>query len=288
MNLLRFIALLLCLHFLAETTHAQPIIVTDMLFAGETSTFCPTTPDVNQVNILVTSADTDVDFFLNPPSDCITYTALRPGIDSALIEACSSSVCDTFLLIVTVNASSLLPVLQSDAGEIVSGGRLILPLLENDQPNGAITDFGLLSEGQSLGASLQLDFSLSYFAPLDRCGFTDQLSYFVCTSNGCDTASVTVTVTCPEIIIYNAVSPNGDGLNEVFFIEGISSFPNAELYIFNAQGSEVYRSTGYRNDWSGNTADSRLLPSGTYYYRLRLNSELRPNGEFSGIIELQR
>ena len=77
-------------------------------------------------------------------------------------------------------------------------------------------------------------------------------------------------------------------MNEVFFIEGISSFPNAELYIFNAQGSEVYRSTGYRNDWSGNTADSRLLPSGTYYYRLRLNSELRPNGEFSGIIELQR
>jgi gliding motility-associated-like protein len=288
MTLLRFIAALMFALTVPFNLSAQLTEITDELVTGETASYCPNAADSLTIDILTSSFDADVDFFVAPPGDCINYTALRPGRDTALLKVCSINGCDTVRLIVTVAVSGLPPVLQNDVGQVNSGLRLIVNLLANDQIFAPITEYGLLEEGQSIEANMQSDYSLSYFAPLESCGFSDALRYYVCTANGCDTAVVTVTVTCPNVIIYNAISPNGDGLNEVFYIEGIASFPESELSIFNAQGTEVYRSTSYRNDWSGTTPDGRLLPSGTYYYRLRLNSEIGQQGEMKGVVEIQR
>ncbi len=74
-----------------------------------------------------------------------------------------------------------------------------------------------------------------------------------------------------ELTIPQAITPNGDGFNEVFVIDGIENYPNNELIIFNRWGAEVFRANGYSNDWNGkSTSDFNIwgedLPTGTYYY----------------------
>ena len=79
-----------------------------------------------------------------------------------------------------------------------------------------------------------------------------------------------------DIIIYNAVSPNGDGLNEVFMIEGITCYPNNTVEIYNRWGVKIYTANGYNNTsisfngMSQNklTVSNDKLPGDTYFYIL--------------------
>ncbi|MDM1384184.1 gliding motility-associated C-terminal domain-containing protein [Myroides marinus] len=80
-----------------------------------------------------------------------------------------------------------------------------------------------------------------------------------------------------EIKIYNAVSPNGDGLNDYFIITGINKYPNT-VQIVNRWGSKVYESSNYdvngdgsmnvfKGEAEGKGVSSKgKLPTGTYYY----------------------
>jgi len=86
------------------------------------------------------------------------------------------------------------------------------------------------------------------------------------------------------IIVYNGISPNGDGKNDVFVIEGVELFRNT-LKIYNRWGRTVYDVQNYKNDWNGFTnkkvlvGDSKKLPVGTYFYVLNLPEE---NKEYAG------
>ncbi|WP_055445069.1 gliding motility-associated C-terminal domain-containing protein [Lacinutrix himadriensis] len=86
------------------------------------------------------------------------------------------------------------------------------------------------------------------------------------------------------IIVYNGISPNGDGKNDVFIIEGVELFRNT-LKIFNRWGRTVYDVENYKNDWNGITnkkvlvGNSKKLPVGTYFYVLNLPEE---NKEYAG------
>lgn len=70
----------------------------------------------------------------------------------------------------------------------------------------------------------------------------------------------------PRILI----SPNGDGLNDTWVIDNIELFPEAEIVIVNKWQQEVYRTTGYQNDWDGRF-NGKTLPQGTYYYVITLS-----------------
>lgn len=74
--------------------------------------------------------------------------------------------------------------------------------------------------------------------------------------------------------VYNAVTPNGDGKNDIFYLEGIECYQNNKVEIYNRFGSKVYETVNYdnkENAFSG-VSDSYLntmggtLPEGTYYY----------------------
>lgn len=67
----------------------------------------------------------------------------------------------------------------------------------------------------------------------------------------------------------NAFSPNGDGLNDLWFIKGISSFGNNTVKIFNRWGNEIRSFDNYDNAtvaWDGTYTDGTLAPTGTYFY----------------------
>jgi gliding motility-associated-like protein len=84
-----------------------------------------------------------------------------------------------------------------------------------------------------------------------------------------------------NLIIPNAFSPDGDGINDTWTIRGDlnQNYPNNKIYIFNRWGVSVFESKGYQNNWNGsnnsNSSGNRSsnLPVGTYFYVLDLNGD---------------
>ena len=87
-----------------------------------------------------------------------------------------------------------------------------------------------------------------------------------------------------KLVVFNAVSPNGDGLNDFFRIDGLAANPNNTVTVFNRWGAVVYETKGY-----GATVDGKVfkglseggatvsrnekLPVGTYFYVIVAVSE---------------
>ncbi|MEI3801993.1 MULTISPECIES: T9SS type B sorting domain-containing protein [unclassified Chitinophaga] len=81
--------------------------------------------------------------------------------------------------------------------------------------------------------------------------------------------------------IPNAITPNGDGVNEVFIISGLELYPENELTILNRWGNHVFEQKGYTQNWNG-----KGLNAGTYFYLLRVKDENGHWQEFKGYISL--
>ena len=93
---------------------------------------------------------------------------------------------------------------------------------------------------------------------------------------GSDTVNVTVNSNLEDVfVIYNAFSPNGDGVNDTWFIEGIEHFPDNEVMIFNRWGDKIKELFNYDNYtvfWDGTNMQNRKVPDGTYYYVLTVRN----------------
>lgn len=88
------------------------------------------------------------------------------------------------------------------------------------------------------------------------------------------------TKNCPPTV-YNAVSANGDGSNDTFFIDGLRDvFVNFSLEVYNRWGKLVWTGNNSKEDWDGtvpNAVGGEKAPEGTYYYVLKLNDPDYPN-----------
>ncbi|GAK78050.1 hypothetical protein JCM19296_3659 [Nonlabens ulvanivorans] len=79
-----------------------------------------------------------------------------------------------------------------------------------------------------------------------------------------------------EIVVYNGMTPDGDGLNDTLIIRGIEALPGNQLYIYNRWGRLVYQKDNYDNSFSGiananaTIKSDKELAAGTYYYVLKL------------------
>src|SRR5690606_24275196 len=74
-----------------------------------------------------------------------------------------------------------------------------------------------------------------------------------------------------SLILYDVFTPNGDGKNDIWIIDGLEDFPDNEVQIFNRWGSLVFEAKPYQNNWDGRSKKGDPLPSATYYYILKLN-----------------
>ena len=75
------------------------------------------------------------------------------------------------------------------------------------------------------------------------------------------------------VVVGDSFTPNGDGLNDFWEIEGISAFPGHSISVINRYGHEVFASTNYNNDWDGfYRKENRKLPPGSYYYQVILDN----------------
>ena len=83
--------------------------------------------------------------------------------------------------------------------------------------------------------------------------------------------------------IPNAFSPNGDGVNDAFVIQGLASL--SQLLIFDRTGKKRYQSDNYLNDWDGKDSDGEAMQSDTYWYILVVPGF---QNEFKGFVYLKK
>src|SRR5690606_18542296 len=89
-------------------------------------------------------------------------------------------------------------------------------------------------------------------------------------------------------MVPNAFSPNGDGLNDVFRVTGITYQQLKVFMVFNRYGQEVFATTDVAKGWDG-TYNGRPCEVGTYFYLIRL--EYPPDGRtktYQGDVQLLR
>ncbi|MDX9696655.1 MAG: gliding motility-associated C-terminal domain-containing protein, partial [Bacteroidales bacterium] len=75
----------------------------------------------------------------------------------------------------------------------------------------------------------------------------------------------------PNVFASGGFSPNGDGINDYWNIEGIDDFPNNLVEVYTRWGIKVFSQKGYSNldpnkQWDGRAGNGNDLPTGTYYY----------------------
>ncbi len=85
------------------------------------------------------------------------------------------------------------------------------------------------------------------------------------------------------LVIPNIFTPNGDNVNDTFFIPGLDTYSDNELTIINRWGNHVYEKVNYKNDWAGDG-----LPEGTYYYLLKVKNKLGNWDTYKGYLTLVR
>lgn len=85
-----------------------------------------------------------------------------------------------------------------------------------------------------------------------------------CTST--DDAIVTVLPVCIKVL--NAFTPNGDGINDLWFVtSGNTCTSQISVGVYNRYGIPVYKNDNYQNNWDG-TFNGKPVPDGTYYYKI--------------------
>lgn len=103
---------------------------------------------------------------------------------------------------------------------------------------------------------------------------TANTSFYVSQLNGsCEStrAQVMVTVGLSGLNIANTFTPNGDGVNDLWQINGINNYPQSEVQVFTRWGQRVFYSKGYTVPFDG-TFNGKSLPDGVYYYLINLNT----------------
>jgi gliding motility-associated-like protein len=261
---------------------------------GRTDTVCiariplgysPTRPPVNYCQ-----DTTSARLVIDPVRNCIAITGTRPGTSQACIRVCDSTGtrCDTTIIIISVNPGRGItpPIAMDDSGRTRKNIPIQLDLMANDSL-GTLQSITLVSEPRNGIATLGNDpkRTLTYVPNRDFCGSLrpEIFSYRICDQGGCATANIKIVVMCDTLRIYNGFSPNNDGKNDIFVVDGIEDYPNTLVQVYNRWGNQVYNNPDYHNDWDG-TFYGQQLPDGTYFYVVLLATGER----FVGYLQIHR
>jgi gliding motility-associated-like protein len=105
---------------------------------------------------------------------------------------------------------------------------------------------------------------------------------------------------CNDIEIYNAFTPNNDGINEYFSIDNIENFtcyPTNSVEIYNRWGVLVYETKQYDNnsrkfvgisEGRATVSKSEELPTGTYFYIIQWTTTTGETVNKDGYLYLTR
>jgi gliding motility-associated-like protein len=213
-----------------------------------------------------------------------TFIASVP-VTTTFYVAIATGVCESIRVPVTamVPASCNQPPVIETVQEVTTIGSTIiidlLSLISDPNDNLDMASLAIVSQPQS-GArasidatgGLTIDYTGTNFAGLDK------LTISICDfAMACSEQELSILVD-GAVNVYNAVSPNGDGKNDLLILENIDVFPTTRenvVVIYNRWGDEMVSFTNYNNKtrvFNGLTTDGKQVPAGTYFYKIRYSA----------------
>jgi gliding motility-associated-like protein len=248
-------------------------IPNDVAFAGEDFAVCEN-PGVVRLDATASSnsgiwTTNSTVTIVSPTQPTTQITGFVPGGTYTFYWTVSNGACggysaDSVVVHVLLPPDAITDYIGITENNLLENQSLVL----NDTLFGQDYTLTILENPEHGQVTLNQNLSINYTPFTDYAG-PDQMLYEVCLEgcpDMCDTAYVLLEIG-PELIIYDIITPNGDGDNEFFTIIGLDNFPQNELYIYNRWGNEVFAAQNYQNDWAG-TWDGKPLPDGTYFFVL--------------------
>src|SRR5690606_11312893 len=120
-------------------------------------------------------------------------------------------------------------------------------------PDGDPITLSLLTQAMN-GNVIQEGTNMRYVPTRNYIG-TDRFTYKICDNASpalCDSTDVFITVLDRESLdIPNGISPNGDGVNDAWVVDGIEFINDNEVLILNRWGNVVWEMKNYDNSWKG-------------------------------------
>jgi gliding motility-associated-like protein len=96
---------------------------------------------------------------------------------------------------------------------------------------------------------------------------------------------LTVEVINDNLEISNTMTPNGDGINDLWVVKGLPDSKATLIQLYSRSGQLVYESRGnYDKPFDGSFRGVNL-PAGVYYYNIDLKADCKP---LSGSLTLLR
>ena len=83
------------------------------------------------------------------------------------------------------------------------------------------------------------------------------------------------------VIAPRMFSPNGDTIDDLWIIANMLNFPDCKIVVFDRNGSNVFESQPYRNDWDGTDLNGNHVPKGAYFFIISCNDGKSATGSVS-------
>lgn len=198
------------------------------------------------------STDLDADNVANPTANPKVTTTYHVSIDNGGCVDGTKQVTVTVLKLPTADAGKDVSIQEGESVKlngVVNGDNIIYYWTPSDQ----------LDDPQSL---------TPVASPTENTTYT----LYAESQANCGIATDEVFVRVyKKITIPNSFTPNGDGINDLWEINQLFTYPESVLTVFTRDGRQVYRTIGYAKPWNG-LYNGKALPAGTYYYTIDLKN----------------
>ena len=243
------------------------------------------TTSANVSTVTITQNPTQGVATVNPDKS-INYVpnAGTIGADSFEYEICNAcGLCDLAVISVDILNAAPTFITPTTTPSAAPGQSIVLsvPSLVADLNNNI--DLASFSNfNSSANASFSYDpatgtLTLNYTNSIFTSG-QDNISFTICDQlNSCTDITLQIDLNS-EIVVFNGVSPNGDGDNDYFFIQNIQFIePENKVSIYNRWGDKVFDIENYDSEnpdkrFNGVSNNGKSVTSGVYFYKVEFTS----------------